>query len=200
MILSIKHTCLGISFNDQTYNTVCIVPTKCLRSPVPIVPASKYLLLSYHPVAFCQDANSLGLHFSQGIDAPFWHLLHPLQCQSLQSLHSLHIRQCQVNPCSLWTIEVVVHLTRRSNSIGQVSNFISCYFSAIQNIIRIFDLLSNKVLKAQHLELLHPQTRYLRYVSICIKSVPNRFRPSLIVVWSTSFTRDIHSEVMILRI
>ena len=55
--------------------------------------------------------------------------------------------------------------------------------------------------QSTHLELLHPQTCYLRYVeSIYIKSVPNRFRPSLIVVWSTSFTRDIHSEVMILRI
>ena len=177
--------------------TPCVLCPQNVYNPVPKVP----FLLSYYPVAFCQEANSLGLHFSQGIDAPYWHLLHPLQCQSLQSLHSLHIRQCQVhivcstscfithhvhqfhqliklaawhqiciihtlNPCSLWTVEVVIHLMRRSNSIGQVSNFISCYFSAIQNIIRIFDLLSNKVLKAPHLELLHPQTCYLRYVEI----------------------------------
>ena len=67
---------------------------------------------------------------------------------------------------------------RRSNSIGQVRNFISCYFSAIQNIIRIFDLLSNKVLKACIWNyFILKLVIWGTLKSICIKSVPNRFRP-----------------------
>lgn len=41
-------------------------------------------------------AYSPGWHLAQGKETPYWHLLHFLQCHSRQSMHSLHLRQCQV--------------------------------------------------------------------------------------------------------
>ena len=118
------------------HTDICYIPCNAnLSSPyIPCIFDSARCTL-FVSLLYDKTSNKAHVHqFHQLIKLAAWH--------QICIIHTL-------NPCSLWTVEVVIHLMRRSNSIGQVSNFISCYFSAIQNIIRIFDLLSNKVLKAR---------------------------------------------------